>query len=252
MPHIKKCRMSHLQLSEEYDQAGDRISEATRPRFEEFIGRAVATGVLLESASERRSAQGLIDYWTSQLQAAGGAESLRSMPLRRYDPGQGLSSRRAPVPTWAWSPTPPPMPTASSVARSFARQVIADLRRFRIVLLQGPAAARPRSCRRACCRCCVKTPSPAAKTGASTLSPGANPVWPKEFLQVEPLPVGNSDRTRRTDGPANHAHRHRSAGGAVPAGLAAEPPGVYGRHHAHLARPDVRILLAMRKEFEGS
>lgn len=245
----------YLRLSEEYDQAGDQILEATRPRFEEFVGRAVATGVLLESASERRGAQGLIDYWISQLQAcAGGAESLRRMPLRRYDPGQGPELPESACPYVGLVPY-----TAAEADRFFgreelARQIIADLRRFRIVLLQGGAGCGKTSLLQAGVLPLLREDAiPGSKDWrVHTLSPGANPMWPKEFLQVEPLPVGKlaTALVERTAPPGTLIvidQLEELFQLASPLSRRAYMDAIM----LSLARPDVRILLAMRKEFEG-
>lgn len=246
---------AYLQLSEEFDQAGDRIPEDRRPQFEEFIGRAVATGVILESASERRSAQGLIDYFTGQLGSSSGAsEGLRSQPLRRYDPDQGPE-----LPEYACPYAGLASYCSEDAERFFgreelARQVVSELKRFRIVLLLGVAGCGKTSLVQAGVLPLLREDAIPGSRGWRylTLTPGASPEWPKE------LSLG--DRASLSEVPSASAE-----GTAPPVTLLfidqleelfqlASPSSRRSYMDAimrSLARPDVRIILALRREFEG-
>lgn len=246
---------AYLRLSEEYELAGDCIPESLRPHFEEFLGRAVATGVILESASERRSAQGLIDYWTGQLKESGVVgESLRSQPLRRYDPDQAPELPEHACPYVGLAPYGEGEADRFFGREDLARQVVAELKRFRIVLIQGVAGCGRTSLVQAGVLPLLREDAiPGSRSWRYvTLTPGANPEWPAELLPEDPPSLSK-----------------------VAAALAdGKPPGVtlllidqleelfqlaspssrrsyMDAIMRSLVRPDVRIILSLRKEFEG-
>ena len=59
-------RISAL-LEEKVDPAGGSSAGSQPEKIREFIGKAVATGAILQRSSERKAAQAAVDYWTTSL-----------------------------------------------------------------------------------------------------------------------------------------------------------------------------------------
>ena len=63
-----ELQQSNLALLEEkVDPAGGSGAGSQPEKIREFIGKAVATGAILQGPSERKAAQAAIDYWTTSL-----------------------------------------------------------------------------------------------------------------------------------------------------------------------------------------
>src|SRR5262245_30957055 len=89
----EELQEEHLKLSEEHERLLESSGEFLSAQIGSFIDRGIETGVLLENARERRSAQSLIDYWASVLMDKNGG-TLKAATLRRFN--QDEADKRAP------------------------------------------------------------------------------------------------------------------------------------------------------------
>ncbi len=71
---ISELRLAHLNVMERDASRDDHISEAELGEIRSLVARIQATGTVLDDRSERREAQGILDYWSSTLVSIGGAD----------------------------------------------------------------------------------------------------------------------------------------------------------------------------------
>src|SRR5690349_18125462 len=80
---LNELREAHFALLER-QRSDDELSNTTITAIKAFIQRSVATGGLLDSDSDRRVAQSLLDYWSNVLHRVGD-EPLDAL-LADFDP----------------------------------------------------------------------------------------------------------------------------------------------------------------------
>lgn len=80
-------------LEENTEPAGSSAAGSKSETIRQFVGRAVATGALLQRSSERKAAQAAIDYWTTSLILS------REYPHDEAGSGRGLVAEASAPPT---------------------------------------------------------------------------------------------------------------------------------------------------------
>lgn len=88
-PSFEELSNAHLELCDEVEEEAGAATDGALmlSRMGELIERIAATGIILENASERRSAQSLLDYWATLMRERTGG-TRHNATLCRFDPEQ--------------------------------------------------------------------------------------------------------------------------------------------------------------------
>ena len=82
-PSLEALRSGHSDLLQSIPDSEDKLTQSDVARIREFLRRAAATGTVIDTAIDRKQAQGLLDYWSATLYSQGHRQPGGSADVQR-------------------------------------------------------------------------------------------------------------------------------------------------------------------------